>query len=65
MIQEQLKSQIDSWSSKLTFLEMRELVNELIFNAIEAEEVRFGDLAPYWRSDGKPLIHGQQTYLDE
>ena len=56
------RNQIDASSANLTAEQMRPLVNELVYLAIVAEDVNFGDLAPYWAHDGEPLIDGQETH---
>lgn len=56
---------IKQWVSRLTADDMRHALVELIEFAIDAEEVSFPDLAPYWSNTGEPLVPGHVTFAED
>ena len=52
------------WASTLTEEQLRQALVDTVMNLIETEDIRFGDLAPYWVSCGEPVVAGQQIYIE-
>jgi len=56
------RARLKKWADALTESEMRLLVQELVVELMDSEQVTFGDLAPYWRASGDPLVQGQEPW---
>lgn len=59
-----ISGRVQDWAENLSAEQMRPLLAELVIFAIEAEMVKFPELAPYWSNTGDPLIAGQKTFKD-
>ena len=55
---------IKKWAQELTPEQMQRVIVDMVTHAIDCEDVRMGDLAPYWESCGEPLVEGQKTWAD-
>ena len=56
------RAKLNKWAEALTESEMRRLIQELVVELMEEERIAFGDLAPYWRAGGDPLVQGQEPW---
>lgn len=56
------RAKLQKWADALTESEMRLLVQELVVELMEGEQISFGDLAPYWKNTGDPIVQGQEPW---
>jgi hypothetical protein len=55
---------IREWISNLTPDEAQALATQLVEYLYESQDVRLGELAPYWEACGEPLVSGQKIHAD-
>jgi hypothetical protein len=56
---------VQNWANVLTEDQMRQALVDVVDYLMVTEDVRFGELAPYWESCGEPIVLGQKTYYDD
>jgi hypothetical protein len=55
---------VQEWASTLTEEQMRQALIDTVEYLVETEDVRLGELAPYWEACGEPIVAGQKTYIE-
>ena len=55
---------IREWASKLTPEEARLVVAQVVQYLYESQDVRLGDIAPFWEASEQPLVPGQRIWKD-
>jgi len=58
---------INEWADALTEAQAKQALKDVIENSVETELINFPEdaLAPYWNSDGEPVVEGQECWEDE
>lgn len=61
---EEQRDRLVVWSEDLSEEQVKDLLIELVMDAIDSEMVCFwpDSLAPYWEPTGDPLIEGQKCF---
>ena len=56
--------QFKEWLKTVSEDQAKEILEQMFDFCLDAEFVGFGDVAPYYRGDGEPLIKDQKVWYD-